>query len=56
MGDVFTAHCLPVGIVKARKLSARSKIVLFSKKVQDYGYRSADICLIMQAGHSLSMR
>ena len=49
-----------MGIVKARKVSVRSKIFLFSKTVQDYGNRSADICLVMQAvgqaGHSLSMR
>ena len=30
-------------IVKARKLGARSKIFLFSKKVQDYGNRLADM-------------
>ena len=46
-----------MGIVKARKLGVRSKIFLFSKMVQDYGNRSADICLVMQAawqtGHSL---
>ena len=38
-----------------RKFRARS-----SKTVQDYGTRSADICLVMQAvghmGHSLSLR
>ena len=49
-----------MGIVKARKLSVRSKIILFSKTVQDYGNRSANICLVMQAvgqaGHSLSLR
>ena len=49
-----------MGIVKTRKLSVRPKIILFSKTVQDYGNRSADICLVMQAvgqaGHSLSMR
>ena len=48
-----------MGIVKTRKLSVRPKIILFSKTVQDYGNRSADICLVMQAvgqaGHSLSM-
>ena len=38
-----------MGIVKARKLGARSKIFLFSKMVQDYENRSADICLVMQA-------
>ena len=38
-----------MGIVKARKLGARSKIFLISKMVQDYGNRSADICLVMQA-------
>ena len=46
-----------MGIVKARKLIVSSKIILFSKTVQDYGNRSADICLVMQAvgqaGHSL---
>ena len=48
-----------MGIVKTRKLSVRPKIILFSKMVQDYGNRSADICLVTQAvgqgGHSLSM-
>ena len=46
-----------MGILKAKKLGLRSKIFLFSKTVQDYGKRSADICLVMQAvgqaGHSL---
>ena len=49
-----------MGIVKTRKLSVRPKIILFSKTVLDYGNRSTDICLVMQAvgqaGHSLSMR
>ena len=44
-------------VVKAKKLGVRSKIFLFSKTVQDYWNRSADICLVMkavgQAGHSL---
>ena len=48
-----------MGIVKTRKLSARPKIILFSKTVQDYGNRPADICLVMQAvgpaGHSQFM-
>ena len=48
-----------LGIGKARKLGVRSKIIMFSKTVQDYGSRSADICLVMQAvgqsRHSLSM-
>ena len=48
-----------MGIVKTKKLSVGTKIILFSKTVQDYGNRSADICLAMQAvgqaGHSLSM-
>ena len=48
-----------MGIVKTRKLSVRPKIILFSKTVQDYGNRSADICLVMQAvgqvGYYLSM-
>ena len=62
MGDVLTACYVPakMGIVKARKLSLRPKIILFSKAVQDYGNRSVGICLVMQtigqAGHSLSMR
>ena len=47
-------------IVKSRKLTVRSKIILFSKKVQDYGNKSADIYQVMQAvgqaGHYLSMR
>ena len=38
-----------MGIVKARELGARSQIFLFSKMVQDYGNRSADISLVMQA-------
>ena len=45
-----------MGIVKAGKLSVRSKIILLSSTVQDY---AADICQVMQAvgqaGHSLSM-
>ena len=45
-----------MGIVKAIKLGAKSKILLFSLTVQDYRYRLADICLVMhavgQAGHS----
>ena len=49
-----------MGILKAKKLGLRSKIFLFSKTVQDYENRSADICLVMQAvgqaEHSLSMR
>ena len=53
-------YWLKMGKVKARRLGARSKIFLFSETVQDYGNRSADICLVMQAfgqaGHSLSMR
>ena len=35
--------------VKARKLEARLKVLLFSKTVQDYGNISTDICLVMQA-------
>ena len=45
-------------IVKAAKLVVRSKIYLFSNLVQDYGNRSADIWLGMQAvsgGLSLSV-
>ena len=38
-----------MGIVKAIKFSVRSKIFLFSKLVQDYGNRSADICVVTQA-------
>ena len=49
-----------MGIVKARKLGARPKIILFSKTLQDYGNRSPDICLVIeavgQAGDSLSMQ
>ena len=49
-----------MGIVKTWKLIVRPKIILFSKTVLDYGNRSADICLVMQAvgqaGHSLSMQ
>ena len=62
MGDVLMARYVQpkMGIVKTRKLTVRPKIILFSKKVQDYGNRSADICLVMQAvgqaGHSISMR
>ena len=51
-------HWPKMGIVKARKLRVRSKIFLLTKMVQDYGNRSADICLVMQAvgqaGYSLS--
>ena len=47
------------GMVKARKLEVRSKIFLFSKMMQVYGNRSADICPVMQvvgqAVHYLSM-
>ena len=47
-------------IAKARKLSARPKIFLFSKRVKDYGNSLADICLVMQivgqAGGSISMQ
>ena len=49
-----------MGLVIARKLRMSLQIFMFSKMVQDYGNRSADICLVMQAigeaGHSLSMR
>ena len=38
-----------MGIEETRQLSARPKIILFSKTVQDYGNRSADICLVVQA-------
>ena len=48
-----------MGIVEARKLRVKSKIFMFSKTVHNYGNRSADICLGMQAvgqaGHSLLM-
>ena len=48
-----------MGIMKARKLGAGSKIFLFSKTVQDCENRSDDICLVMQAigqaGHSHSI-
>ena len=37
-----------MGIVKGRKLEVSSEIILFSKTLQDYGNRSADICLVMQ--------
>ena len=38
-----------MGIVKARKLRVRSKIILLPKMVQDYENRSAHICLVMLA-------
>ena len=38
-----------MGIVKARKFGVRPKIFVFSKTVQDYVNRPADICLVMQA-------
>ena len=38
-----------MGTVKARKLGVRSKTFLFSKTVQGYGNRSADLGLLMQA-------
>ena len=45
--------------MKFIKLGVNLKMLLFSKMVQDYGNRSADICLDMQAvgqeGHFLSM-
>ena len=37
-----------MGTFKARKLRLRSKIFLFSKAVQDFGNRLADIRLVMQ--------
>ena len=44
-----------MGIVKARKLGVRSKILLFSKTVQDYWNMLADISQVTsavgQAGH-----
>ena len=51
----------PLGTVTVgkRKFGVRAKIFLFSKMVQDYGNRSSDICLVMQAVrqamHSLSL-
>ena len=57
MGDILTAHYEQA---KMGKVKVSSKIILFSKTVQDYGNGSADICLVVQAvgqaGHSLSMR
>ena len=48
-----------MGVMKNRKLGVMSKIVLFSKTVQDFWNRSAEMCLVMLeiglAGHSLSM-
>ena len=45
--------------MKARKVGVKSKILLFSKIVQDYGNRSTGIGLFMQAvgqaGHDLSV-
>ena len=38
-----------MGVMKARKLGVRSNFFLFSKMVQDYGNRLADICPVMQA-------
>ena len=35
-----------MAIAKTRKLGVRSKIFLFSKTVQDYENKSADICLV----------
>ena len=51
MRDIFTAvvYRPKMGMMKARKLAGRSKIFLFSKTVQDYGNRSADICIVMPA-------
>ena len=47
-------------IVKVRKLRVSQPYFCFSKTVQDYGNRSADICLVKdafgQAGHSLFMQ
>ena len=36
-----------LGVVKARNLGVRLRVILFSKAVEDDGDRSADICLIM---------
>ena len=36
-----------MGIVKVRKMDVRSKLFLFSKAVQDFGNRSAELCLVM---------
>ena len=61
MRHIFTARyeLAQMGKVKARMLGVRSKIFLFAETVQDYGKRSADICLVMQpvgqVGHSLSL-
>ena len=44
-----------MGIVKARKLGVTSKIFLFSKMVQDYENRSADICLVMLELYRVSL-
>ena len=38
-----------MGTFKARKLRLRSKIFLFSKAMQDFGNRLADIRLVMQS-------
>ena len=58
MCEAFLRHVmyrLNMGIVKARKLGLRSKIFSFSNMVQDYGNRSADICLVLQASWALSL-
>ena len=44
-----------MGLVEAKKLGERSKIFLFPKTVQNYGNRSADICLVMQAVGAFSL-
>ena len=55
-GPFFTS---PIGLVKNRKFVVKWKIFLFSIIVQDYGNRTVDICLAMQAVglpmHSLSI-
>ena len=39
-------HWPKMGIVKARKMDVRSKLFLLSKAVQDFGNRSAELCLV----------
>ena len=51
MSGIFTDLYLPAINWNSKKIEfvARSKIFYFSKMVQGYGNRSADMCLVTQA-------
>ena len=47
-----------MGIAETRKFGLGSKVFMLSKTVEDYGNRSADICLVMGSwvgGHTLCL-